>query len=241
MVIDGKKKCAHCGEVKPVAHFYVVNRTDSDGLAGYCKPCTKAKAVEWQKANPEKKAATDKLMNQKPERRAKHNARSRRRRAAHPERTRAVTAAWQKANPEKVRAKAARHRAANPAAVKAAQAKHHATDGYKRIHADRERLRRAIVKERRYADGSIDRTIDGQFTVKEWAAVMRAFNDACAYCGTKERLTIEHLTPLSRGGKNEVGNVVPACSPCNTTKNAKTAEEFAPDRAAEIRERASLH
>ncbi|MFQ5589380.1 MAG: HNH endonuclease [Nitrospiria bacterium] len=43
----------------------------------------------------------------------------------------------------------------------------------------------------------------------------------CHYCGKKfhpTELTMDHLIPLSRGGRNNKGNVVPACKACNNRK-----------------------
>jgi len=43
----------------------------------------------------------------------------------------------------------------------------------------------------------------------------------CYYCGKKvppEELTMDHIVPLSRGGKSTKGNIVPACKECNNKK-----------------------
>lgn len=43
----------------------------------------------------------------------------------------------------------------------------------------------------------------------------------CYYCGEKTEpidITMDHVVPLSRGGKSTKGNVVPACKSCNTKK-----------------------
>lgn len=43
----------------------------------------------------------------------------------------------------------------------------------------------------------------------------------CHYCDgtfTPEELTMDHLVPVSRGGKASKGNVVPACKECNNRK-----------------------
>ena len=43
----------------------------------------------------------------------------------------------------------------------------------------------------------------------------------CHYCREKvgrEHLTMDHVVPLSRGGKSKKGNIVPACKDCNTKK-----------------------
>jgi len=50
----------------------------------------------------------------------------------------------------------------------------------------------------------------------------------CAYCGnqfTAKELTIDHVLPRSRGGRNLWTNVVAACKPCNHRKGNKTPEE----------------
>jgi 5-methylcytosine-specific restriction endonuclease McrA len=43
----------------------------------------------------------------------------------------------------------------------------------------------------------------------------------CHYCGLKfpaTELTMDHLVPVSRGGRSSRGNVVPACKECNNKK-----------------------
>lgn len=43
---------------------------------------------------------------------------------------------------------------------------------------------------------------------------------------TKNWWSLEHLTPLSRGGTNEESNLVGACSECNSNKDCLTESEF---------------
>ena len=45
-------------------------------------------------------------------------------------------------------------------------------------------------------------------------------NSKCNYCGTTEKLTIDHIIPISKGGKNEKENVQILCSICNNKKRA---------------------
>lgn len=40
----------------------------------------------------------------------------------------------------------------------------------------------------------------------------------CIYCGDNRNLTIDHVIPTSKGGKNEWNNVVTACAKCNSEK-----------------------
>jgi 5-methylcytosine-specific restriction endonuclease McrA len=50
----------------------------------------------------------------------------------------------------------------------------------------------------------------------------------CAYCGghfVELDLTVEHILPVSRGGRHEWTNVVTACRSCNTRKGSRRPEE----------------
>jgi len=51
----------------------------------------------------------------------------------------------------------------------------------------------------------------------------------CHYCAQtfpKKELTMDHLVPLSRGGKSTKGNVVVACKECNSEKKYYTPAEL---------------
>ena len=51
----------------------------------------------------------------------------------------------------------------------------------------------------------------------------------CYYCGQtfdKKDLSMDHIVPLSRGGKSTKGNVAAACKPCNNDKKYYTAAEL---------------
>ena len=51
-------------------------------------------------------------------------------------------------------------------------------------------------------------------------------NHTCQYCGSYKNLTIDHVIPRSRGGKDTWDNMVAACMPCNTHKGDRTPEEW---------------
>jgi 5-methylcytosine-specific restriction endonuclease McrA len=48
---------------------------------------------------------------------------------------------------------------------------------------------------------------------------------SCQYCGSRDDLTFDHLTPRSRGGHTTWINVVAACSGCNLRKGSMTPAE----------------
>ncbi len=43
----------------------------------------------------------------------------------------------------------------------------------------------------------------------------------CAYCGSPEATTVDHIVPKSAGGKDVEGNLVAACRRCNGLKSDK--------------------
>lgn len=59
-------------------------------------------------------------------------------------------------------------------------------------------------------------------------------NGICPYCATKflkedgtiNDCNIDHVIPLSRGGKDDILNMVIACTACNSAKGSMTPEEF---------------
>ena len=44
---------------------------------------------------------------------------------------------------------------------------------------------------------------------------------ACQRCGSRRRLTIDHVTPVSRGGGNDSSNLETLCRMCNSSKGAR--------------------
>ena len=60
-----------------------------------------------------------------------------------------------------------------------------------------------------------------------WQNLIQKTN--CYYCGvslTKLDVTMDHVVPISRGGRSTQGNLVPACKACNTQKRSLTAVEW---------------
>jgi len=56
--------------------------------------------------------------------------------------------------------------------------------------------------------------------------VFKRDKHTCQYCGKQTRaLTIDHVTPRSRGGQSNWLNVVAACEDCNKRKADKSPEE----------------
>lgn len=55
--------------------------------------------------------------------------------------------------------------------------------------------------------------------------VLRRDNQACQYCGSNKRLTLDHVIPRSKGGQHTWNNVVAACARCNCRKGDRLPHE----------------
>lgn len=62
-------------------------------------------------------------------------------------------------------------------------------------------------------------------SLQEWKEAVIFFKGQCAYCGCTtrkgQRLTRDHVVPISHGGKTTQDNIVPACASCNSSKGAE--------------------
>lgn len=74
----------------------------------------------------------------------------------------------------------------------------------------------AHLKARRYAR---ERGADGKHTLDEWVKLKESFNNVCAYCGSDEKMTKDHIIPLSKGGSDFISNIQPLCKSCNSKKH----------------------
>lgn len=61
----------------------------------------------------------------------------------------------------------------------------------------------------------------GKVSASDWAKIKGAANYRCHYCKKKKYLTMDHVTPLSKGGHHVSSNIVPACQSCNSSKGNK--------------------
>lgn len=75
--------------------------------------------------------------------------------------------------------------------------------------------------------------VKGSHTYEQWQSLVEQHEHKCYYCGVlttneegKTKLTRDHILPLSRGGTDDISNVVPSCKSCNGSKGNKTLEEW---------------
>lgn len=54
---------------------------------------------------------------------------------------------------------------------------------------------------------------------RKWRQLIKEqWNYKCAYCESEENLTLDHITPRSKGGTDRITNVICACKDCNHSK-----------------------
>ncbi|MGI9142010.1 MAG: HNH endonuclease, partial [Fluviibacter sp.] len=54
------------------------------------------------------------------------------------------------------------------------------------------------------------------------AAVLARDNHICAYCLSDQANTVDHVVPRSKGGTDDLDNLVAACMSCNSSKQARS-------------------
>ena len=110
-----------------------------------------------------------------------------------------------------------------------------ARDYYWRNHSDslsRASAYRSANPDRRRAasDARRDRYLSNPGYVKinmsEWRAMLNRHRHRCAYCGSGGKLEMDHVIPISRGGRHALANILPACRACNSSKSAKYLSEW---------------
>lgn len=67
---------------------------------------------------------------------------------------------------------------------------------------------------------------DGTFAAEDIERMIKEQGERCYYCTEKAMLTVDHKTPLTRGGSNYPDNLCMACQSCNSSKSDKTEDEY---------------
>ena len=106
---------------------------------------------------------------------------------------------------------------------------HNVLANYSRYCSDQcaARVSRRTRKAREHGASGTYRWVE---VIKLWIAAGKR----CSYCDIvmTEQPDPDHVVPLSRGGRNDIGNILPCCHLCNSDKCDLTLDEWAADRAS---------
>lgn len=68
---------------------------------------------------------------------------------------------------------------------------------------------------------------NGVFTITN-RELKTLYSLPCFYCGNAGG-SLDHVVPIARGGAHGIGNIVPACMPCNMSKGSKLLSQWKRD------------
>lgn len=69
---------------------------------------------------------------------------------------------------------------------------------------------------------------NGVFAISK-PELRKLYSSPCYYCGAVKAGHADHVVPLAKGGRHSVGNLVPACAPCNMSKGSKFLSQWRRD------------
>lgn len=204
-----EKVCSKCKEVKPISEFNI-RKEGKSRHRNDCKICQYKVNAEYRKANKEKVASKMKEWYVKNKERM-HKYHKEYRENNKKERN-AACKKWSLDNKEYLREYHKKyyeeHRDHKKEIVKK----------YRKENPDKVQVARYIRNERVRNNG-------GSVTAKEWIEIKKLYGNKCLCCGkTNIPLHIDHVIPLSLGGRNSIENLQPLCKSCNSRKNAKTID-----------------
>jgi 5-methylcytosine-specific restriction endonuclease McrA len=160
-------------------------------------------------------------------------------RAENKELIRAIHKAWYKNNPEKIKQyqlTAKQNSQSNPEYRKAyyAKNKEKLTARHRQWRAKNHEKARQIEKNYRLNNPEMGRLQNhrrralklknGIYLITTQDSI-RLMKNTCFYCGHDSQ-HLDHVIPLSRGGRHSLGNLVASCAKCNISKNNKTIMEW---------------
>lgn len=220
------KICSRCGQEKPNTAFYN-DRSIYDGKSRICKMCQDIKNKQYKIRHAEKVAAYQQAYR---EQHCQDNIEYQRQyqqdhkvqlSEKHKEYYRTHKDKWQERSrrPDVKLHKAARNKEA------------YARNQEEYLERNR-RWRQTAAGQTACANAHAKRRAnigDDTVSVEEWRQVMATSDWKCVYCQvslTPENRSIDHVIPLSRGGKHCIVNLVACCRTCNSKKGNKSVSDF---------------
>jgi 5-methylcytosine-specific restriction endonuclease McrA len=73
-----------------------------------------------------------------------------------------------------------------------------------------------------------------EVSARDWRRLCARHDWRCFYCGEVKHLTMDHVIPIIRGGRHSIGNLVPACVSCNSSKSRRFIMEWRVARRGDV-------
>lgn len=209
------KVCNKCKQEKNESEFYKGERY-KDGLRPICKKCfsirssrhykenpnvakrLKEKAVEWYKNNLDKHRNIARISHKKYREKRKEYYKSYR--EEHKEYYRSYNKEYYYNNKEYYQQKK--------------------KEWYKN---NKDKVKETNEQRRARKNG-----LNGNVFETEWKELCSHYGNVCLRCGSSDKLTQDHVVPLSKGGFHTIYNLQPLCRSCNSSKRDKTID-YRPD------------
>jgi len=201
--MEESKTCTKCQETKSTESFNR-DKTRRDGRFPHCRACVKEYSAKYyQKNSAQIKAKVREYQAANSDKRIEI---SRRWRANNLEKNRQYQRDWMR-----------QYRAENPLSHRRWQKNPEALKQWRADNPDKVILQKQRRRIRELGAESY------QIRAME---IARLLQRSCIYCGSKQDIQIDHVVPLAKGGRHSIGNLAPACKPCNVRKSAKFLTEW---------------
>jgi 5-methylcytosine-specific restriction endonuclease McrA len=200
------KTCFICESRLPATpEYFNRDASRSDGLHPYCKECRSKKRAERYANSPDLRAKAQKRANDWfYENRERARVNRKKQYWKDPESAIEDVRQWREENPE-------RYRKNN-------------RNKWQRMTEEQKNNARAYVRNRR----AMIKNSDGEHTAEEVQERLEEQGYMCFYCShpLEDDYHIDHYYPLSKGGSNNIDNLVASCPTCNLSKHDKDPREF---------------
>lgn len=190
-----KKICNTCALEKYLDDFHV-NKGAKYGVSNTCKICANKRTKENYLNNKSRCLESGKL--------------------------------WAKNNPEKTKASAKKYKDKIREKLREARRERYLKNKDKEIanckkwqSLNKEKFLHSMNLSKTKRRHKIKETKD-KITLEQWENIKSKAKNKCHYCKKVfEKLTMDHVIPLSKGGNHNQSNIVPACQSCNSKKGNK--------------------
>lgn len=193
------RKCIKCGEVKNMSDFGVYER-NKFGRNTMCEECYKSKMTNYNKENRDK---ITKVKKEYRERTKKHKAK--------------IDKKYREANKEAIYLTRKMYREKNKEEIAHKKKMYYASDAGRAVKRRHEQKR--VMQIRATDDGSITPATLDELYIEQ--------SGKCYICRCdltqlkRSKVHLDHIKPLSAGGKHVLENVAWACAACNIAKGGR--------------------